>query len=95
MLVFRIYRNILKKLIVKNLGDDNVLMVSGSDSIWLQDTPQNRAIINNLVFLEGPLDVDKYKEIFMNRLAMASHPKNPKRKLMPKFTSYATRVFHR
>ena len=95
LFIFRVYRNILKLLIRKDLGEDNVLMMSGADSLWLQDTAENRAVINSLLTLDGEMDADKYRQIIMERMALVRDPKNHNKKLMPKITSYASKVLHR
>jgi hypothetical protein len=95
MFIFRIYRNILKALIRNHLGDDNVSMVSGSDSVWLQDRAENRAVISSLLSLDGELVIDKYRQIIMERMVMVPDPKNHMKKMMPKITSYTNKVLHR
>ena len=48
-LMFRIYRNVSKSLVKKKMGD--VLMASGGDAVWLQDSAENLCIINAVLTL--------------------------------------------
>ena len=94
MLMFRIYRAVLKKQIQQDLGD-NVLMVSGDDSFWLQDKAENRGIINSLVKLEGKMDLEKYRKTFEERLVMLEDRRRPGKRLFPKLASYSAKILHR
>ncbi|CAH1794769.1 unnamed protein product [Owenia fusiformis] len=88
-LYFRIYRLVLKRMIlnspdaVKGHAD----LVPAGDAIWLQDSPENKAIINAIAVLKGRPDIAKLQQILMDRLINAKNSKGELlyRKLQQKF----------
>ncbi|CAD5119665.1 DgyrCDS8259 [Dimorphilus gyrociliatus] len=55
-------------LIKEKHKDDDIIFVTADDSIWLQDSIENRSIIHSVIKVLGKPDVEKYKSIFMNKL---------------------------
>ena len=88
------YRHLLVRLIRKIMGED-VMIASGQDAVWLQDSPNNKAIINSILIIKGQPDITKYWELMMNRMVSRRDPDNTCQLLFPKLSMYATRFLRR
>ena len=91
-LLFRIYRHTLLFIISRQRKD--VDMVSGSDSVWLQDSEANPAVINSILVVKGTPSIKPFQERLMERLVDAK-VEGSDRRLLPKVKQYASTIYHR
>lgn len=93
-LLFRIYRNIAHSLVKKKMG--NVLMASGGDAMWLQESSENLCIINTgLMFNGSPYDINVFRKHMFDCMVDAKDPDNPAQLYFPKMQMHTTQIYHR
>ena len=59
---------------------------SADDAVWLQDCPENKAIINSLFELGGSPEVEKFRDVIGRRFVFVRDADGEK--LFPKATRY-------
>ncbi|XP_013405708.1 uncharacterized protein LOC106170404 [Lingula anatina] len=91
-LSFRIYRRVDEQ-IIRYKTNGEAAVIKGVDSIWLQDTPNNRAIINAILAAKGQGDVIKWREILLKKFVLAKNDHGEI--LFPKLREYPTTLLHR
>jgi diacylglycerol O-acyltransferase len=92
--LFRLYRTFLVDKVKKKLGED-VMMATGNDAVWLQDTPNNRAIINAILSVKGTPNLEKCRQLVVERMIERTDPDAPTKPLFPKLTMYSAKVLRR
>lgn len=55
-------------LIKEKHKEDDIIFVTADDSIWLQDSKENRSIIHSVIKVLGKPEVEKYRNAFEKRL---------------------------
>ena len=88
----RIYRYVLANKISRQTGG-KVSVVTGEDAIWLQDTPQNPAVINSFMTFKGPLELEKLRDVYLERFARCKGEDG--HLLCPNMFNYPSKMYSR
>ena len=81
-------------MIQKRHGD-KVELVSSGDAIWLQDSKENRTIINTVLLMQGKGDIEAIRRKIMDSLLDPKDPDNPDKYMFHKARQYPSQIFHR
>ena len=83
----RLWRNYLDKKVLLETRDDAEIC-SGDDAVWLQDSHENKAIINALFELGGTVDVERFRDVVASKFIFIRDSNG--NRMFPKATRYLT-----
>ena len=83
----RLWRNYLDKRVLLETRHDAEIC-SGDDAVWLQDSHENKAVINALFELGGTVDVESFRDVVSRKFIFVRDSEG--NKMFPKATRYLT-----
>ena len=78
---------------IRKRTNNEVLIASGDDAVWFQDSKENYAIINSMMFLKGKFNIESFRDLVMEKIITAKNERNEW--LAEKCICYPSKILHR